>query len=409
MAGLLEATFKLLKRMYSPEKVAELFYKDSPVLGMIQRQQIGGESWLVPLIYGGVANRSATFSDAIAGSGYRRSLQWNITSSDNFNFAEVGHRAILAAKAGDKASYAQALKYSIDGAILEMKTDISATLWKDGSGLIGQLSAASAGNPTGTITFSSIQALREIGVDARLEVFSDAALTSSVGSVTVTKVDKETGVVTYSGNGASFLANHYVTHKGDANLKFKGINAWLPYGSGRASALAASFFGIARDTDSSWLGGVTHDATGQTIEEALIMAEQKIRTIGGGPAVDLIVMSPKTLAALKLEVTGRFVMGNAPGATANISYRAVQLSSLSGNSVIVEDPFLADGVAYMLVKDTWRLGHMGSDLVNTFNEDGIDALRSPSANSLQIRFYSYMQPFCRCPGWNGVIYNLPTT
>jgi hypothetical protein len=407
MAGLTEATFKLLKRVYNFQKLEEMFYKDSPLLGMIQKHPLGGTSVQIPLIYGGVANRSATFSDAIAGSGHRRSLQWNITATENFNFAEVDHKAILAAKMGDKASFVQALQFTIEGAYKQMSRDISATMFKDGSGLIGTLSAASAGNPTGTITFTSRQAMREVFVDSRISIFSDAALTTLVGTVTVTKVDKTSGVATYSGDGSGFLAGHFAVAKGDANLKFKGLTAWLPYGSTRAAAVAASFFGVDRSEDPSLLAGIEYDATGDTIKEALIRGEEAIRTIGGGPAIDLIVMSPRTLAALKIELMNQYIVGNEPGSVAGISYSTVKLNFMDGNVNVLSDGDCPDGVAFMLNKDTWRLGHMGSTLVNGWDEDGLDAIRSTSSNSLRMQWYSYVAPFCSAPAYNGVIHGLP--
>jgi hypothetical protein len=155
------------------------------------------------------------------------------------------------------------------------------------------------------------------------------------------------------------------------------------------------------------LAGIEYDATGDTIKEALIRGEEAIRTIGGGPAIDLIVMSPRTLAALKIELMNQYIIGNEPGSVAGISYSTVKLNFMDGNATIISDGDCPDGVAFMLSKDTWRLGHMGSSLVNGWDEDGLDAIRSTTANTLRMQWYSYVQPFCSAPGFNGVIHNLP--
>jgi hypothetical protein len=399
--SLTNSVFKLLKILYREGTVAKMVYQDSPVLGLFKKVEMGGESFNIPLVYTSVNNRSATFATAWAGTDYARSLQWAITVAENFNIARVDHKTILSANS-DKKSFARAIEFQVTGAIETLKRDIAHTLYKDGVGIIGQISTVGAT----ALVFKSRAAVREIEPGTKLISSANADMSSPNANVlTVVSVDRAAGSIVYSGTDTSWAANHYVVISGDANAKFKGFDAWLPSGAGRAAALAASFFGVTRSADATRLGGVEFNAAGKTHEEALIEAEALLREVSEC-SPDLIIMSPADAAKLKLEITGRFTQGNIPGNGVAISYDAITLHFLNGRARIVEDGACPSGKVYMLKTDTWEIGHLGKGLVNTWEEDGVDALRTYNANSLEIRMYSYMQPYCKAPGMNLVMYNV---
>jgi len=400
---LIKSVFELLKYKYRDGKVENMVYGASPVLGLFKKVEVPGKSFQVGMKYSSTNNRSATFADSQSGTDYGKTLQWFITASKNYNVARVDLETILSAK-NNTMGFADAVEFEVSSAIEALNRDIAHTMYKDGSGTVGVISAINTG--TNVITFTSIAACRELEVGSRIEGSANADLSSpNANTLTVVAIDREAGTVTYTGTDTSWTTGYYVFQKGDANAKFKGLAAWLPSGAGRAAALAASFFGVVRSADASRLGGLTFDCTGKTIFDSLIEAETRLRTIGGD-APDLIIMSAADEAALKQEVAGKYTIGNAPGNGCAISYESITLHSMRGSVKIVVDDSLDQGTAYMLKKDTWEIGYLGDSIVNTWEQDGLKSLRMDSQDGLEIRFFSFIQPYCRAPGKNLVMTNL---
>ena len=399
----------LLKRLYPTERVWELVYQRYPLLNLFEkaRQASGGQALVVPLIYSGTNNRSADISVALAADSAIASAAFLITTSSNFNTAKVDHKTILSSQT-DKMAFGRSLDRAIKGAMDALMRDIGGTMFRDGTGAFGVISSISKSGTSGTITFTSRQACRFLEPGCVMSASASADLSSpDTYFLTVTKVDRQNGIVTYSATsdaGAAWAAASYVFLKGDANAKFKGLGSWLPSGTGRTAALAASFFGVTRDVDPVRLGGLAFDASASSIEGALIEAESRLSEEGG--MADVVVMAPSDVVKLKEAVGSRYIAGNLPGANAKISYPSMVLASSQNAIEIIPDPFCPAGTAYMLQTETWRIAHLGKDLVNTWNEDGLGALRANDSNDLIIRMYSYMQPYCEAPGFNCVITGL---
>lgn len=393
----------MLKQLYPSDKVEEIVYKKFPLLNLMQKSKISANDVTkVPLIYTGTNNRSADFTTMLANTASVASVAFLITTSDNFNQATIDHKLILSSKT-DKQAFARAVDQAVRGSMDVMMRDIATSFYGNGTGAIGVISAIDDSGKT--ITFTDRHPVRALEPGCRIQADDAAALTSlRTVILTVTKVDREAGVITYTGDGSAWQVADSVCIAGDATLKLKGLASWLPSGSTRAASLAASFFGVTRSTDSVRLGGIAYDASSETIEDALISAEMRVVEEGG--QVGVCVMNPRDFTKLKQALGSRYTMGNVPGRNATIGYQSIQLAGGGGMVDVVADPMCPPGVSYMLDLETWKIAHLGSDIVNTWNEDGISSLRSTASNDVVIRSYSYIQPYCVAPGRNCVISGL---
>ena len=393
----------MLKQLYPSDKVAELVYSKFPLLNLMEKSKIGANNVTkVPLIFSGTNNRSATFATMAAGVDAVDSVAFLIETYNNFNQAKIDHKTILSSKT-DRQSFARAVDQAVRGSLQVMMRDMAQTMYGNGTGAIGTISAIDDSGKT--ITFTSRSQVKALEPGCLIQADDAAALTSlrSV-TLTVTKVDREAGIITYTGDGSAWQVSDTVCIAGDATLKFKGLASWLPHGSTRAASLAASFFGVTRNTDSVRLGGIAYDASGESIEDALISAEMRVFDEGG--SVGVCVMGTDIFTKLKQAIGSRYTQGNVPGVNATLSYSSVRLAGASGFIDIIVDPFCPAGLAYMLDLETWKIAHLGTDLVNTWNEDSLSALRATDSNDIIVRSYSYIQPYCTAPGKNCVVWGL---
>lgn len=402
MAGLdLTAFDKMLKVMYSQKRIAEIVYNRFPLLNLLERMTAAGPGKSLDRVirFGGTHNRSADYATARAGTAAPAYAKFSISVTQNFNYGFVDHQTILASKT-DVQAFAQAVSEEVKGMLEAMTSDIAFSMYRSSTGTIGEIdSIDTSGN---VIVFKNRYSVRTLGIGSVLGGSANADLSSpNANFLTVTAIDRDAGSVTYSGTDTSWVADYYVFTKGDANAKFKGLADWLPSGSTRAAALAASFFGQVRNVDSVRLGGICFDGSSMSTSAALTKVAHRLFEEQARP--DICLMNPSDYTNLCDELQSRAVHATVSGQVANISYPGIKIHGLASNTTIMADADCPPGLAYMLDTSTWKIAHLGKELINTWNEDGLDLLRHSSSNGVEMSIYSYMQPFCDRPGSNAVI------
>jgi hypothetical protein len=394
----------LLKTYYTPEAVAKLVYENHPFLGIIKKQKMmTGNQLVVPVIYGSTANTTGTFANAINGANSVPAKSFTVTTADLFNSAVIDHKLIESSRT-DKVSFARAVTVAVNGAMEDMANVYSKALFGDGSGSLGQISTIDKSGDV--IVMTDRSAVRQLQPGS-LIVGDDLASMASphAETLTVLTVDRDAGSFTYSGTDSNFANGHYIARLGSAGVGHAGLAAWLPAGSGRAAALAASFFGVVRSADSVRLGGIAYDASSESIEDAIISCCRRVIDEGGRPK--LVLMSSPDYVKLLQAIAGKYVVGNVPGQGANISYDGIRFATSSGPVDVLVDPDCSAGKAYILDVSTWALAFLGSDPVSCpWNADGLESLRGASTNDIQLRMFSYSNLVCSAPGRNAVIFNL---
>jgi hypothetical protein len=394
----------LLKTYYTPEAVAKLVYENHPFLGIIKKQKMmTGNQLVVPVIYGSTANTTGTFANAISGANSVPSKAFTVTTADLFNSAVIDHKLIESSRT-DKVSFARAVTVAVNGAMEDMANVYSKALFGDGSGSLGQISTIDKSGDV--IVMTDRSAVRQLQPGS-LIVGDDLASMASphAETLTVLTVDRDAGSFTYSGTDSNFANGHYIARLGSAGVGHAGLAAWLPSGSGRAAALAASFFGVVRSADSVRLGGIAYDASSESVEDAIISCCRRVIDEGGRPK--LVLMSSPDYVKLLQAIAGKYVVGNVPGQGANLSYDGIRFATSSGPVDVLVDPDCSAGKAYVLDMSTWALAHLSSDPVSCpWNADGLESLRGASTNDIQLRMFSYSNLVCTSPGRNAVIFNL---
>jgi hypothetical protein len=396
----------LLKTYYTPEAVAKLVYENHPLLGILRKQKmVTGQSLVVPVIYGSTANTTATFANAIGGTVSVPSKAFTVTTSDLFNSAVIDHKLIESSKT-DKVSFARAVTVAINGAMEDMANVYSKALFGDGSGALGTI--ASIDKSGDVIVMSERGSVRQLQPGSLIVGDDAAAMTSPHAEVlTVLTVDRDAGSFTYSGTDTNFSAGDSIARQGTAAAGHKGLAAWFPAGSGRAAALAASFFGVTRNVDAVRLGGIAYDASNESIEDAIVSCARRVVDEGGRPK--LCLMNSADYVKLLIAISGKYVVGNIPAQAggAKLSYDGIQFATSAGTMSVLVDPDCPVGHAYILDLDTLFLAHLSdSPISNPWSADGLESLRGSTTNTVEMRLFSYSQVCCSAPGKNAHIVNL---
>jgi len=200
-----------LKQHYTNERVENLVYKDNPLLALISKyEQFGGENLKLPIKYGIPQGRSAVFSTAQSNKTNSQYKSFLLTRDRDYSLASIDNETIEASK-GNANAFMEAATSEIDGAIEAATRSLAISLYRSGSGSIGQVSAASTGT---SFVLSNIEEVTNFEVGMEL-VFSTADGGGSVksGSVTITGVNRDNGTISVDALTASIVTGKLIPYQ----------------------------------------------------------------------------------------------------------------------------------------------------------------------------------------------------
>lgn len=259
-------------------------------------ESFGGKNLPIPIIYGNPQGASATFSVAQANKTNSQLKDFVLTRATDHVLASIQSEVVEASK-GNAAAFMEAMTTELDGALHTASRRLAISLYRSGSGSIGQVASSVTGT---TLTLKNPEDVTNFERGQEL-VFSTADGGGSVksGKVTINGIDRDSGVLTVDAlsaidGGTGVAANDYIFIEGDYDLKLKGLLAWLP---SSAPSSGDNFFSVNRSHDATRLSGVRFDGSAMPIEEALISAASRVAREGGKP--DHVFMSYSKFADLE--------------------------------------------------------------------------------------------------------------
>lgn len=386
-----------LKQHYPDWKIENLVYRSNPFMALVPKyEQFGGEVLKMPLIYGNPQNRSASFSTANGQTSTSALKAFLLTRASDYSIAEISNEVILASE-GDANAFLRAATVEIDGALHALGRSVATKLFRSGSGSIGKVSSYTGATKTILLTVAEDIVNFEVGMVLQGST-ADGGGSVKAGTSKIVTVDRIAGSFTVDADlTGNWAASDYIFVAGDYDLALKGMDAWLPY-TDRSTKLAASYFGVTRSADATRLGGLVYDGTALPIEEALINALALVGREGGNP--DHVFMNfadwSNLVKALGSKVMYIDVKAGYEGA---LGFTGIVVNGPRGAVKVIPDVNCPKGDAFIVQLNTWQLASL-KKAVNLFDTDGLRMLRSGSADSLQIRCFSYAQLGCSAPGYN---------
>lgn len=389
-----------LKEMYPDDVLKDMTFSDNPLLGMLEKDEdAGGELIKVPCIYGNPQGRSASLSTAITNKGNSAGVAFLLTRSSDYSVASIAREVMLASR-GNAEAFAEAAEVEVDGAVNACVNSLARSLYGDGHGHIGQAGTPTVANPM-VITLQDINDIANFELNMVIEADDTEAGTSlrtTPATATIDGIDRDAGSITTdydnSGGGTNWAAADYLFQDGDESAKLSGLAAWLPASAPGATA----FFGVARNADTTRLGGNRVVGTGMPVEQAILKLAAKIGREKGKPDCAFLndVQYHELIVSLGSKV--EFVR---QGVTADVWFSGVVVHGPRGPIEIYPDHNCPSAVAYVLQKNTWTLYSIDK-APHIFDLDNDqEFLRETTADAYEVRVGYYAQLGCKAPGWNG--------
>ena len=425
-----------LKEMYSERETKPLSFADNVLLGtMPKERKNGGGDYFTQVVYRQApGGGSGSFAKAKL-NGYSSKLsKLNITRVPMWQRVAVNARLMLAGEKTDESVIAVSREF--DNGFTELATKAERRLFRSASGRIGQVKSTTTVTTDTIILTDRADAWNfQAGDKCQFSATETGGAVrvggTSSGILTVETVDYDAGTVKFTGADnqaeAGVAVLDFVYQDGDYDTCIAGLESWLPAGSGRTAALAASFFGLTRSVDPQRLGGIYVDGTalGGDANDIIIHLESEVVKHGGKPDICICPTDFfRDLAKIWVSTRQGFerVMVSASDKTSSgepliISRLYPGIKAMVGGSMLTIVPTrnCPSNRLYMLQRDTWTVRHVGSGIPMFATEElGGQMLQMDTWTSGQtdIEVVGWlMADFnlgCEAPGKNGVAL-LPTS
>jgi len=408
----------LLKQLYNDANFEDACYKDKPLLGVIPKYEwFGGRNMPIVIEYGRPQGRSATFATAQSNAYPSSTHDFLLTPIADYGVAGIDGIALATMK-NDKHAFVRGLSHEIDGILETVSGNIHRMLYRDGAGVRGTV--GTSGITTTALTLANAEDVVnfEVGMEVVGAANTASALRDSGNSATVTAINRESGILTTDSNWTTqisgltdadslFQAGDYVSASDRLNLS--GLLAWVPASAPGATA----FFGVARNADTTRLGGTRYDGSSLTILEALNRGQALCAQLGEG-APDYVFMNHSRYRDFIDELGSRVTYENVvvpaqgmKGPLANVLFSGIKVHGIKGPMTVIADNACQHNYAWMLTMRTWGLYTTGPAPA-ILKEDGLRIQRQATADGYEVlRVGYYGNVGCKAPGKNCLV-TLPT-
>lgn len=370
MAGITtsDAIASLLK-VYYKDGVENLFFRDSPVLKMIEKERVEGKQTNFAALYGrgGAVSGDYTKAKAAAAS-TARNVEYQVLPGQIFSVYTLNSKEVQASLTS-KGAYMKVGGNKMFAASEAFRKTMDVALYGTGYGEICTYpnTVALVQNTASDITLED-SALQGIDIGSVLSVKTSVTASAVAVNLTVNAINGNVINVTpdasYTPNATDVIClAGSMDSAGNPLLPF-GFTAWLPVvakrtGSSWKNYIETKAFGVDRSIAADRLAGQFIDGTGDakkvdTIQKLL----KKVRRAGS--KADMIVMNDQDWLDVSKEIESTntyFTQTSSKGkksATVGFSELA---ASFSTNFIdnIIDDPACPKGVFFILDKDSISL------------------------------------------------------
>jgi hypothetical protein len=405
----LDANFTAaLKEVWPEWRVKEQVFTQRPFLAMVNKFENAVGSSLENLAdVANPQNVSADFATAKAGTSSALLKKFQVTRKKMYGFGLLDNETLEASKndMGAKLRYGEK---NVRGTLNALANQLSQAAFRDGTGAIGIHASESGSGPT-TVTLATKEDIVNFEIGMQVAAWASGGSPRAATGV-ITAVNRQAGTFTCAEDLSTWTANDLIAVKGNKDSVITGLQGWIPVGSGRATALAASFYGVTRNIDAERLGGCYIDGTtsGGSIEEMIIDGANEASLIGGG-LFDYAFMNPidmsnliKTLGSKVQRVQVSQEIREGGKSMATVGFSGIEIFFDQGSIKVLGDRSAPKGFVNLLQMDTWTLASIGP-MARIFDGDSLAYLRADSSDGLEYRAYSYSNLLTDAPGKNAII------
>lgn len=400
----LTAVDAVAKIQYTQSKVNNMVYPESPVYAKIKKKNnFYGKTKHVAFKYGNPQGRGASFSVGLGNMSTSKYAGVDVGRKKEYVFAQLDGETIASCQS-DSGALLNVVKEEFDGAFYTIGRSIAIGLFQEGGGARGKVGAISGS----TFTLADINQIVnfEVGMVLNFGTTNGTSGSKLAGTLTITAVNRTTGVITCSAaittGIASAAVGNWVFQNGDFEATRSlptGIPGWVPKTD---PTTGDNFFGLDRSVDPTRLAGLRITAfSGGPIEETLIQASARVKREGGKP--DMVAMNPLDIANLVMAL-GSKVVYQRSGSLDNpeFGFDVPQLMGAGGPMKIVPEIGVETGDAWMLTTSVWSFETAGGG-PRILDEDGNTMRADATTDSYIARIGYYGNYCCEAPAWNAYV------
>lgn len=406
-----------LKELYTGNSdfMKDLVYKKNPIFALLDKDEspsgFAGKYIPVPLVYGTPQGRSSTFINAQSNQTAALESSFFVYRVKNYQLVTIENELLEATK-DDAAAFVDQAKLQVDTGFRNISNDLAMQVFGSGTGVRGQISTIT----TGVIQLIDVNSVVQFENGMVLVSAATDGGSPRVALGYVVGVNRSKGTVTVSasqggsaGTPASWAASDFLYVQGDipstgttgttSNLRICGFQGWLP---ATDPSPGENFWGVDRSVDRTRLAGITYDGSGQTIEEALVDAT--CLTSREGAEIGIAVTNFASWANLEKSMGSRVQYVDVRQEDYDIGFNGIRVNTPNGPISVIADRNCPSQRCFLLDMSTWKFRSLGkAPHILTYGQEGLDGLRTGTADALEIRIGFYGNLICNAPGWNATV------
>lgn len=390
-----------LKEWYDDQKLENLAYDDNPGLVMVPKKTNATGKYIpIPIIYEVSEGRSTNFGNAQGNQTPGLLAEFLLTLKPDYAIATLANQA-MEASADKTGSFIEFATMFVDLAIQSCALSAASSLYRAGTGTVGQISSITNGvltltNPADVSQFGINQTLQANSTDGgspRAALGYVIARNVMAGTITISA----TALQGAAGTPSGWTTSDFLLVQGDNNGKISGLSAWLP---SAAPAVTDNFYGVNRSVDSR-LYGLAYPGTAQSVEEAIIDSALLVRREKGKPRHFITNYGSEAALIKALGTRREFVDWSSEDGV--IGFRGVKIQGPAGPIECFADRNCQAATGYLLQMNTWALYSLGMVPKILKYGDNLEMLRLANADASEVRVAYYANLGCRAPGWNSQV------
>lgn len=400
------AGWNLLKVFYSKDYVTNFFSKYRFLTMLGRDENVQGEYFDHPITYGGGQSTSGDFSRAQTQAGLTGDLsaRYHVTLRSHHHVATISAELLKQARTNEKA-FLKASTGIIDNAMKVFGGAISKSVFRDGSGALGRISAGT-NLSSSTLSFANPKDAYLMEVGMGLELSADLATVKAKGSngtpLFVKAVNKPGGSITIgrlpSPSATSdeiddavygvptAAAGDYVIQAGSLNTLPTGLAGWRP----ATVASNDSFYNVNRSYAEQQLSGTVMDGTGfgGSISTTMMEGLELLELVGG--EIDTFWVHPSVWTKLATELDDKAIVDiiRPVAAIPQIGYQALRLVAGGNDVKVMSDAHCQSDIIWGCKQDELTLVSV-DPVPDLWDEDSLKGMRATNAAGLEWRFMAF--------------------
>ena len=403
------STYKLLRELWPQNKIYELLFSESPLVGLVKKDTSFYEKTRhIGVGYGIPQGIGMRFEDAKQFKSPSKAIEFAITPVSYYGAFSLEGRLMRQAKS-NKAIIVDPMKRESKNMFLGMKRRWARDIHGNGGGAIGRILSTS--DPTtNTITLDTAADIRcfEPGMALQSGTTDGSSGSVDTGYVTIASIGGTASAPTITIDQSAWnvglpaiTTTSYLFPYGCFGGVWSGLDSWCPNHSGSPGTL----FGGNRNLYADRLAGKVISVGGLGMRQAFLRMARVSFDSFGSP--DTILTSSRTGASRANERRSATMLSSTTAPAqgvgtfqVGVEYEAIKLVGVNGPLKVIADPDMPDAYSRCLQMDTFTLASTG-ELLSWIDGSSPDNPRTEDASdAVECRAVSDSQLYCEAPGAN---------